>query len=149
VWIGGNSPIALKRAIRVGDAWTPAIYGYGWPSTDGAKADGVDLHRDNIPAMLEQARIERAEAGLGPLECIPDSGVPWKITDKPAHPGRKPEDIQMFSAIGTPDEILQEFQLFHQAGCSKFVIRLAGTDSEDFLRQAKVFAEEIMPFIDK
>jgi hypothetical protein len=104
--------------------------------------------RNDIPAMLEQARVERAAVGLAPLECIPDSGVPWTFTEKPAHPGRKPEDIQMFSATGTVDEILQEFQLFHQAGCSKFVIRLAGANTDDFLRQAKLFADEIMPNID-
>ena len=42
-----------------------------------------------------------------------------------------------------------EFQLFYQAGCDRFAIRLAGTGTDDFLRQARIFAEQIMPFIDK
>jgi probable F420-dependent oxidoreductase len=145
LWIGGNSQAALKRAVRVGDAWTPMFYGYTWRS-DG---DGGHVFRDQVPAMLEWAAKERVAAGLPPLECVPDSGVPWTITEKPAHPGRKPEDIQQFSAIGTVDEILEEFQLFHQAGCERFAIRLAGSDTDDFLRQASVFAKQIMPFIDK
>ena len=145
LWVGGNSQAALMRAVRVGDAWTPMFYGYSWPSA----SDGADVLRDQVPAMLEWARQQRAAAGLPRLECVPDSGVPWTFTGKPAHPGRKPADIQQFSAIGTVEEILEEFQLFCQAGCDRFAIRLAGTGTDDFLRQARVFAEQIMPFIDK
>ena len=76
-------------------------------------------------------------------------GVPLKFTDSPQHPGRADSDIQQFSAIGTVEEQLREFQLFHQAGCSKFVIRLLGADTDDFLAQAEVFAKQIMPFIEQ
>jgi hypothetical protein len=51
--------------------------------------------------------------------------------------------------VGTVEEILEEFRLFHASGCSKFVIRLAGENADEFLAQAKLFAEGVMPFIDE
>ncbi|MDH6292841.1 TIGR03619 family F420-dependent LLM class oxidoreductase [Rhodococcus opacus] len=145
LWIGGNSQAALARAVRVGDAWTPMLYGYTFRSP----GDGRHVLREELPDMMDWANKQRAAAGLPALECIPGSGVPWNITDRPAHPGRRPEEIQQFSAIGTVDEILEEYQLFYQAGCRRFSIRLAGADTDDFLRQADIFANQIMPFISK
>lgn len=145
LWVGGNTRVALERAVRVGDGWTPSIYAYHWPSA----TDGIHLTRDELPALLAWAADQRAAAGLAPLTCVPSSGVPLKFTDHPQHAGRSDADIQQFSAVGTVEEQLREFQLFYQAGCAKFVIRLAGTDSADFLSQAGVFAKQIMPYIDQ
>jgi probable F420-dependent oxidoreductase len=145
LWVGGNTKVALERAIRVGDGWTPSIYGYHWPSA----TDGIHLTRDELPAMLAWAAQQRAAAGQPPLTCVPSSGVPLRFTDAPHQPGRTDADIQQFSAVGTVEEQLREFQLFYQAGCTKFVIRLAGADSSDFLAQAEVFAKQIMPYIDQ
>lgn len=145
LWVGGNSWTALERAVRVGDGWTPSIYAYTWPSA----SDGVHVTRDELPAMLAWAAEQRAVAGLPPLECVPSSGVSHRFTDALYHPGRTDADIQQFSAIGTIDETLREFQLFHQAGCTKFVIRLTGVSTGDFLMQAETFAKQIMPFIEE
>jgi probable F420-dependent oxidoreductase len=145
LWVGGNTKVALERAVRVGDGWTPSIYAYHWPSA----TDGVHLTRDELPAMLAWAAEQRAAAGLAPLTCVPSSGVPLRFTDAPHHAGRTDADIQQFSAVGTAEEQLREFQLFYQAGCTKVVIRLAGADSKDFLAQAEAFAKQIMPYIDQ
>jgi probable F420-dependent oxidoreductase len=144
IWVGGNTRVGLGRAVRVGDGWTPSIYPFTWPSA----SDGGSVTRDELPDMLAWAREQRAAAGKPPLECVPSSGVPFTFTEQPRHPGRTPQEIQQFSAVGTVEEILEEFQLFSEAGCSKFVIRLGGKDAQEFLQQARIFAEKVMPFID-
>ena len=145
LWVGGNSRAGLERAIRVGDGWTPSIYAYTWPSA----TDGVQVTRADLPALLADAAARRVALGLPELLCVPSSGVPLKFTGQPRHPGRADEDIQQFTAVGTVAEHLREFQLFYQAGCRKFVIRLAGSGTSDFLAQAEVFARQVMPYIEQ
>jgi probable F420-dependent oxidoreductase len=145
IWVGGNGRVGLQRAIRKGDGWTPSVYPYTWPSP----SDGVQVTRDEIPELLAWAADERSAAGLPMLDCVPSSGMPLTFTEHPRHPGRRPSDVQQFSSLGTVDEILEEFQLFYQAGCTKFVIRVGGEDATEFLRVAEIFSREVMPFIEQ
>jgi probable F420-dependent oxidoreductase len=144
LWIGGNSRAALRRAIRFGDAWTPSLFPYSWPSP----SDGVQLTRAELADCLALAAQERESAGLPALDCVPCSGVPLTFTQKPRHQARQPNEIQQFSAEGTPAELLEEFLLFKATGCSKFVVQFTGKDTASFLSSAEIFATEILAELD-
>ena len=64
-----------------------------------------------------------------------------------SQPLRLGDRVMVDETEGTVEEMLEEFQAFHEVGCKKFSIRLIGKDADDFLNQASIFAEQIMPFI--
>jgi probable F420-dependent oxidoreductase len=143
IWVGGNSRAGLRRAIRFGDAWTPTVYPYSWPSP----SDGVDVMRDDLKDMLAEAAEQRAAMGRAPLECIVSAGMPLVFSESPQHRGRRPAEVQQFSGKGTAEEVAEEFVLFKEAGVTGFVIRLPGESLDAFLGTAETFMTAVLPLI--
>jgi probable F420-dependent oxidoreductase len=77
--LGGNSPTAMRRAARLGDAW----FASGIPSLAEAKA----LHARMRAALDEVGRIE-------PFHCY------FRI------PGRDPDDVERYRDAGLHDLVL-------------------------------------------
>lgn len=84
LWIGGNSPTALRRALRVGDGWIP------WPASHRvAEATGTTAITsvDDLQARIAEARELAEEAGrTEPLEiCFtPFTHPHWREACDPA-----------------------------------------------------------------
>ena len=59
VWIGGNSDVALRRAVRLGDAWHPLRFTPGWlaGATGRLKAVAADQQRPE-PALMPRIALQ-------------------------------------------------------------------------------------------
>ena len=63
LWIGGNSDAALRRAVRLGDAWHPLRFTPGWMAEAAGRltACAVD-HGRPAPALMPRIALRLTEA---------------------------------------------------------------------------------------
>ena len=116
LWIGGSTAPALRRAARVGDAWSP--YGIGLADFQV----GVDSLRTQVqgrPMPLLAAHL-MLHIGSGPAA-------------KEAH------------IAGDTQAVANRIEQYRQAGLAYLVCGFTAENVDEFLRQMRLFAEEIAP----
>lgn len=102
IWVGGNSESALRRAVRVGDAWHPINM------TPAALRDAAKRLRE------ASAAIEGRSAGKTPLAFCPRirldlTDAPVTGTDRPAGKGTLEQvhaDLREIEALGAAYVVL-------------------------------------------
>jgi alkanesulfonate monooxygenase SsuD/methylene tetrahydromethanopterin reductase-like flavin-dependent oxidoreductase (luciferase family) len=142
LWVGGNSPKALRRAALLGDGWHPL-----WlPAED---------YRSARRQILEMRR----QAGLAdrPFTFSFSAGV-TRFVERPAGgwppPPRAPRDSEFRYApsawtapdgrprlTGTPDDLVADLQSLREAGVDHVTLRFGTTDIAPLER----FAREVLP----
>jgi alkanesulfonate monooxygenase SsuD/methylene tetrahydromethanopterin reductase-like flavin-dependent oxidoreductase (luciferase family) len=144
LWVGGNSPKAQRRAALLGDGWHPL-----WmPAEKYAAAREVIL------------RI-RSEAGLPSEFAFSYSCGATKVLDSdphgwPAPRGRAPLGTEFSYApaemvdddnrprfVGTPEQLVGDFDLLAQAGVDHVTLRFGSMD----ISQLERFANEVRPAV--
>ena len=129
IWVGGESPGAVRRAVRYGSAWLPFLI-------------GLDDFRARVATLRGLAREGRCP--LIAKEFNLRLTRPGEPADVPTtYPQLRP------SVAGSPDAVAQHLEPFRQAGMEYAVCGFASEGVDDLLRQLRVFAEEVAPrFVD-
>ncbi|MGH7933900.1 MAG: LLM class flavin-dependent oxidoreductase [Candidatus Binataceae bacterium] len=138
IWIGGKSDAILKRVVRLGDGWFPAL-----TSPDEFKRDMAKL----MAFGEQQGRtINPRESGVLLLTHVSRDAHATARTIAPYISGvpMSPEQIMERSVVGTPRECVEKIQRFVEAGCVKFVLRPACPPGE-VLSQIDMYGKEILP----
>lgn len=138
IWIGGKSDAILKRVVRLGDGWFPAL-----TSPDEFKRD-----MDKLMAYGEEygRPMNPREAGVLLLTHVgQDRNAAWQ-TVAPFLRGLplSPEDVAARCVVGTPEECVEKLQRFVEAGCVKFVLRPA-CPPQEILSQIELYGKAILP----
>jgi probable F420-dependent oxidoreductase len=138
IWIGGKSDAILKRVVRLGDGWFPALTTPAEFKRDMAKmiAFGDEYGRP----------VNSREAGVLLLAHIDENrDAAWQ-TVAPSLRGLPipAEDIAERCMVGTPAECVEKIERFVEAGCVKFVLRPACPPA-DIIKQMELFGEKILP----
>ena len=125
VWIGGYSPAALRRAIRLGDGWHPS----------------------NLPpAELAEKKIllERLcrEAGRDPASLTISTRVNNVAFGDSGDTIGRPSPLS-----GTPQQIIDTIKRYEDAGVSHIVLGIRGRDAEAMCSTARRFADEVRPHV--
>ncbi|MGH7917047.1 MAG: LLM class flavin-dependent oxidoreductase [Candidatus Binataceae bacterium] len=138
IWIGGKSDAILKRVVRLGDGWFPAL-------TSPAE---FQRDMDKLIAFGEQAgrTVDPREAGVLLLTHVSKNGCDAAETLAPFTRGLpiSAEQLAERSIIGTPAQCVERIQRFIEAGCVKFVLRPA-CPPEQVLEQIEAYGKEILP----
>lgn len=125
IWVGGNSPGALRRAVRYGDAWLPFMIGL-----DDFRSRVADLHGltrgGRCPTIAKEFLLRLTRPGE-PVD-VPTT-----------YPQLRP------SVAGNPDAVAQYLEGFRQAGMEYALCAFASEGVDDLLRQLRVFAAEVAP----
>jgi probable F420-dependent oxidoreductase len=122
IWVGGSTPVAVRRAAQYGDGWLP---------------QGVKL--SDLPGVLERIRGLRSDAGrpeafdVGALVgCY--VGVPeW--------------DVGPFISTGSADEIAAGLRRWVEAGANQLQVRFRSRDRAEMVDQIERFGAEVAPLL--
>ena len=130
LWIGGESLSALRRAVRLGDAWFPIGNNPKFPmETAGQYA-----------ARLEILKRLLGEAGRDPASLTLAYAAQWsKLGDevKTADGGRR-----LFT--GSADAILDDIGRFGELGVRHLLLNFQSRDLSETLEKMQAFTDQVM-----
>jgi probable F420-dependent oxidoreductase len=138
IWIGGKSDAILKRVVRLGDGWFPAL-----TSPDEFKRD-----MDKIIAFGNQygRAMNPREAGVLLFAYVTDDRERAQKAIAPflrALP-MPPEEAARRCLVGSVAECVEKINRFIEAGCVKFVMRPSCAPAE-IMSQIELYGTEILP----
>jgi probable F420-dependent oxidoreductase len=138
IWIGGKSDAILKRVVRLGDGWFPAL-----TTPAEFKAD-----MDKLMAYGEEAgrKVNPREAGVLLLTYVDDNRErAWqKVAPFLQGLNMAPEAVAARCVVGPAAECVETLHGFVEAGCVKFVLR-PSCPREDILPQIELYGKSILP----
>jgi alkanesulfonate monooxygenase SsuD/methylene tetrahydromethanopterin reductase-like flavin-dependent oxidoreductase (luciferase family) len=104
IWIGGNSDAALRRAVRVGDAWHPLRFTPGWlaGAVDRLKAAAAEQQRPR-PALMPRIALRLTQAPVTDGTRLAGHGTIDQIAD----------DLEQLRLLGADTVVLDPFNGDH------------------------------------
>ena len=133
IWIGGESPAALRRAGRLGDGWYPLGSNPRFPVA--------------APEQLSQAaaRVRRhaEEAGRDP-GAINVAYSAWSHDDVEAQTG---PDGRRRAFTGTPQQLAGDIHAFEEAGARQILFSFQAQNLAETLERMERFADRVMPLL--
>ena len=130
IWMGGESPAALRRAGRLADKWYPIGNNPTYPM--GTLAE--------LKAGFARVQENAAEAGRDPADVGLAYNSPWLDTSEAA----TLTDGSRRCFTGSPEQVAEDIREFEAASVTDLVLRFPGTTHEETLASLDRFAEEVM-----
>ena len=133
IWIGGNSPAAMRRAARHGDAWYPT-------SNDPEFPLGTPDQLGNSVARL---RRYAEEAGRDPDEI----GVVYGVGSHNDHEPEYTSDGQRRFFTGAPGQVAEDIDRVGQLGVRHVLLNFEAKTLSETLDRMEHFATTVIPLI--
>ena len=133
IWIGGESPPALRRAARLGDTWYPIGNNPRFPV--------------GTPAQLSEylGRLHQLawDFGRDPSQIGVAYSAAW-YNDREA---QQLADGQRRIFTGAPDQIAEDMRTFEELGVSRLLLNFQADTMEETLERTERFASEVRPLV--
>lgn len=131
LWIGGESPAALRRVIALGDAWYPLGANPDFP------LDTLARYRTAVEGLKESAQ----RAGRDPATIALAYWAPWYDESRPAR-GIDGER-QLFT--GSDDEVASDIEAFDAIGVRHLLFSFVRPTLAASLAAVERFASKVLP----
>jgi probable F420-dependent oxidoreductase len=122
IWVGGSTPVAVRRAAQYGDGWLP----------QGVK-------RSDLPGVVERIRGLRSDAGRP--EAFDVGALVGCYVGTPAW------DVGPFISTGSPDEIAAGLRGWVEAGANQLQVRFRSRDRAEMVDQIERFGADVAPLL--
>ena len=133
IWIGGESPPALRRAARLGDAWYPI----------GSNPRFTVGTIEQLTGYISRVRNYARDAGRDPDELDFAYSAGW-YDDQEAQTG---PDGSRRVFTGTPQQIAGDVRAFEELGVRHLMLGLQADDLDGTLKRMDGFAERVRPLV--
>jgi probable F420-dependent oxidoreductase len=123
IWIGGNTPAALRRAAAKGDGWVPQ-----------------GTFRDQFPAQVATIRAHRQTVrGDDPIEIGANS--PWLYVGTPAF------EMPAGAVTGSGETIAASLRELQAMGANLCGVRFRSRSCDELCDQIEAFGREVAPLL--
>jgi alkanesulfonate monooxygenase SsuD/methylene tetrahydromethanopterin reductase-like flavin-dependent oxidoreductase (luciferase family) len=133
IWIGGESPRALKRAALLGDGWYPI----------GANPTYPLGTSEQLASKITTLRRYAEEGGRDPSEINIAYSAGW-YDDQHAITLQNGERR---SFTGTPEQIAGDIREFKDLGVSQMTLGLQADTLDQTVERMERFANDVMPLV--
>ncbi len=136
IWIGGDSPPALRRAVELGDGWVPMT------------GDVDDLARkgDWIREQLSATGRDAADFDFSFSLAIGDRDTYTPYKSASADASHRASSASVPGSIPyEPGAAIEAIGRLHEAGFNHNLIRFNWSDPDDLMRHMEWFAAKVMP----
>lgn len=131
IWVGGESPAALRRAFKLGDAW--------YPGNNNQKTPMDTPER--LRARIGEVKAQCERAGRDPatlaVSIIAQSPFQWSAATTIDGSARR-----MFS--GSSEEMCDDARIMSEAGVGHVALRLDGADISEAVARIERFGAEVI-----
>jgi len=135
LWIGGESPAALRRVVALGDAWYPIGSNPQFP------LDTVERYQKALGALKDEAN----RAGRDPATIELAYWANWYKEDRTA----TADDGQRQLFTGSDAEVARDIDAFRTLGVHHLLFNFARSTLADSLMALERFAAKVLPLAGK
>jgi len=130
IWIGGESPPAIRRAARLGDGWYPASHNPGF-MLDTPERYGEALARLQQAAEAEGRDLDTLHRGYFAI--------------RPVEPEPQFEDGARRPFTGAPADIAEDIAAFGERGVQTIIFNFAGPDVAAVVDRINWLTGDVLP----
>jgi probable F420-dependent oxidoreductase len=131
IWVGGESPAAMRRTVKLGNGWYPGNNNQQMPMDTPARLKGAIA---KLRQMAEGAGRDPATIDMGLIVQSPFDWQRQETQDKSAR--------RMFT--GTSQEMLADKEALAEAGVRLVALRLGGETMSDAIERIERFGAEVI-----
>lgn len=131
IWVGGESPAALRRAARIGDAWYPIGTNPQFPLNTFARL------KDGIARL----RVEAEKIGRDPAGIAVTYWANWYREGNTV----TTDDGQRQLFTGSDVQVIEDILRFRDMGIHDLLFNFLRSSREESLAALERFASEILP----
>jgi probable F420-dependent oxidoreductase len=139
LWIGGSSPAAIRRTVRLGTGWLAGIQTPAQvkPVVEAIKAHGAETGRPIPEDHYGASFVFR----LGPV----DDAITARAFAARVRAAGAGFDPKAYFAVGEAKDVLARIAEYRDVGISKFVLIPLAQGDDDLLEQTRRLCAEVLP----
>jgi probable F420-dependent oxidoreductase len=132
IWVGGESPAALRRVVALGDAWYPIGSNPQFPLNT----------TERFSAAIDKLRADAKQARRDPQSIAMTYWAPWY---KEGQAAVKLENGQRQVFTGSDAEVAADIQAFRKLGVSHLLFSFLRGSLSESLKAMEHFAAKVIP----